>query len=425
MKNIEFFYDKYFSNAMISTYINVLLPLGFPSPRPVKFVPMKILFNENKITFESFKRSIGGFFKASKKGHEYLKFSTNKLSKLEKISNKTNRQKSSILKSRVFLYFCEFTPLSLNFLGEELGFSEEFLNLLQFHSKRTDYVRTITDIAYIHIYLPILGIYMFISVFLLYFNPPSLIHSFLVGNPFFYILYIPFLLLVSLIPALLFTRILFYYYERNFADSACVQEIIYILYDLLREDILTSSKRKSLLLARIEYLAQITTFIPHQYKFKAKTHHIWTDMHFELISFYIKEHGRWLISPSDNTLNDLRQDFKKLSDMFILGTYGEFNWNVIPNWNDILIKPKISWKKNIVDNLLRLLGIAIPLVLMGLYISLPEDLKGKLFPGVTVPSDNVAYVFFAWLLITIDLTLKLGVVESVIGFAKGLNSLSK
>jgi hypothetical protein len=56
---------------------------------------------------------------------------------------------------------------------------------------------------------------------------------------------------------------------------------------------------------------------------------------------------------------------------------------------------------------------------MGLYL-----LKPSLFPFITINADIIAFTFIAWLLLAIDTTLKLGVIDELISIAKGLKDLS-
>ncbi len=77
--------------------------------------------------------------------------------------------------------------------------------------------------------------------------------------------------------------------------------------------------------------------------------------------------------------------------------------------------------QKIQETLIRFFGILLPLIIMGLLM---------LFPGTfTNPNakilENLPYIFIAWLLVSLDITLKLGVIESLTKLITGLKDLSK
>jgi hypothetical protein len=204
--------------------------------------------------------------------------------------------------------------------------------------------------------------------------------------------------------------------EKIRAESICVREVLYILFELDKEDSLMKPINKSMLLYRMDYLSKINLILETRINSKSN---VWVDDHFKNIYEYIQERRRWVASPTKNTLNDLRRDFIFLGNIYVSGQYGEFKWE------NLSLKTKNSKESNKL-NLLKLsgrfLGISLPLLMMGLYLS-PST--SSWFHGINIPKNTVTYVFFAWFLISLDITLKLGIVESLVKFAQGLRELGK
>lgn len=443
MENLEFFYDSK-AKLMIDIYVSVLLKIGFPPPRPVKLKFSEKLLDsqyyedflteavEGKIPCCS--RFLHGRIKP------ILKQVLQVLKAWQSETNKTNN-----LWQRIYLLLCKLliliryesiylifvsigfiAPLSLVFLSKSLGFTDiKYQDSLSFHATRSDFMSRFVDLSWVFIYWTVFTFYVFYSTF---FVLPSLFGSISFSinmisiNFWLYLLQSLMYLILSLIPAILVTKILFIFYEKLFLETSCIQTIFYILFDLSREDILISSDRKKLLLCRVEHLSRLTLLIPQSYKIRSKFHQQWLENHFQSLSNYLQERVRWIAAPTENTLCQLRDEFYQIAHLYITGEYGLFDWDS----NIILEKSaKSGWQQNLVSVLIRLMGIVIPLGLMGTYIFVPTEIREKLFPGITIETNNVAYIFTAWLLITIDITLKLGVVESIIEVAKGLRDLSK
>ncbi len=93
-----------------------------------------------------------------------------------------------------------------------------------------------------------------------------------------------------------------------------------------------------------------------------------------------------MFTPTKNTLTILREDFINLANLYITGRYGDFDWSTV-NMSEFNV-PVPNRRKVLVDGFIRLLGIGIPLVVLGSYIFLPNELKDQFFSGVTIPRDN-------------------------------------
>ncbi len=206
-------------------------------------------------------------------------------------------------------------------------------------------------------------------------------------------------------------RIIRFTLNRMYADVFCVVSILHILIDLNQRDIFVVSENKMQLLTRINWLAKITLILAEKNKTLSSSDQTWVNNHFESMAVYILERGRWLIAPTECTIVDLKNDFNKLAKIFITGNYGDFEWIKKPEE----AQTKIDWKQRVLLEIPRISSIGIPFIL--------------LIPGVnkyffTANQQNIlSLVLVAWLLACIDITLKLGIIKSVIELMKGIKDL--
>ncbi len=255
MQNLSYFYDSYLTNVMVSVYTSILIPLGFPPPRPVKLVL------DPQLSYEDFSEMAQGIINLPK----------NLL--IKKIYNK---QKESFLLSLV--------PISLKFLGKSIGYDhDESQDYLKSHQLRFYLLRISTDISFLFIYLAILTltpIFLFIS-----FSKTWVLDNSQKLNLFWILIYTFSLIIIYVVPALLILRILFAITQRLLAESLCVQEVLHIVFDLSRDDVLTKPARKYLLLNRISYLSRLNILIARKYSGRTnKINQEWVEKHFKIIS---------------------------------------------------------------------------------------------------------------------------------------------
>ena len=199
-----------------------------------------------------------------------------------------------------------------------------------------------------------------------------------------------------------------------FVESLCVSTIIYVILDLCRDNILTRPDAKKLLLYRINYLAELTLALALRYTRGNTDNKDWVKEHFRQLQLYIRERERWIIAPTFGTLATLRKDFYQLAPIYIMGDFGTFKWQSPVNSE----KPEPNWKQRLAGGVVRFVGIIMPMGLMGAYLWQPS-----LFPFVHIDSNVVSLVFIAWLLLSIDITRKLGVVAELSKLAKGIKEL--
>jgi hypothetical protein len=202
---------------------------------------------------------------------------------------------------------------------------------------------------------------------------------------------------------------------RGFADSLCIQAIVYLILELSRDDVLSHPRKRRALIARTNDLARNTLLLSARHRSKSEANQNWLREHFKRMERYIRERERWAIVPTPTTLDDLRRDFYNMAGIYLSGDYGEFNWSEGPQ--PAQTEPT-NISERITQGLPRMLGIVLPLVLMLYFLW-----NRKALETLGIDPKVVALIFMAWLLLGIDATLKLGIVSGVINLAKEIKNL--
>jgi hypothetical protein len=217
---------------------------------------------------------------------------------------------------------------------------------------------------------------------------------------------------------LMYMRLLFRVVEYLIPETLCLMQIINLNVELTRDDVIYRRDVKSMILFRMDYLARVTMLIPWHYSIRKSSNQKWIEQHFQNIAYYIRERRRWLIAPNETTLDDLRRDFRKLAYYYLTGKYGAWEWQSFELTNEVVKQTRFQ---KIRGNLVRFFGITLPLLIMAFYILFPDK-----FPNPDAEIlKNLPYIFIAWLLVSLDITLKLGVIESLTKLITGLKDLSK
>lgn len=217
---------------------------------------------------------------------------------------------------------------------------------------------------------------------------------------------------------LIYFRLLFRILEYLIAETLCIIQIINLNIELTRDDAIYRRDVKSMVLFRMDYLARVTMLIPLHYGMGRSGNQKWIQQHFQNISYYIRERRRWLIAPNETTLDDLRRDFRKLAYYYLTGKYGAWEWQPVELPTEVVKQTRFQ---KVQGTLIRFVGIILPLLIMAFFILFP----GK-FPNLDPDIfKKLPYIFIAWLLVSLDITLKLGVIESLTKLITGLKDLSK
>jgi len=223
--------------------------------------------------------------------------------------------------------------------------------------------------------------------------------------------------LMSYVLALALSRMAVYYINRRFAPSLCVYAAYGIILDLSDDSALSSPSKKRRLQKRISQLARFTLLLRSRYASRDRLVDGWSNDHFQNISRIITERERWVIAPIAGTLGDLRIDFSKLIEIYLHGLYGE-HASLLPEppAEQEEVPQSLWWEK--VRRIPPLLGMLVPLILMGTYLWRPES-----FPLLDLDAETVALIFISWLLLSIDAVLDLGIVRNLVDLAKGIRGL--
>jgi hypothetical protein len=217
---------------------------------------------------------------------------------------------------------------------------------------------------------------------------------------------------------LIYLRLLFRIMEYLIPETLCIMQIINLNLELTRDDVIYRRDVKSMILFRMNYLARVTTLIPWHYGIGKPSNQKWMQQHFQNIAYYIRERRRWLITPTETTLEDIRRDFRELAYLYLTGLYGNWQWQSFELETEIIKQTRFQ---KIQGTLIRFVGIILPLLIMAFYILFPDK-----FPNADAEIlKNLPYIFIAWLLVSLDITLKLGVIESLTKLITGLKDLSK
>lgn len=216
----------------------------------------------------------------------------------------------------------------------------------------------------------------------------------------------------------MYMRLLFRIVEYLMPEILCIMQIINLNLELTRNDVIYRRELQSMILFRMDYLARVTMLIPWRYSMGRSSNQKWIQKHFQNISYYIRERRRWLIAPNETTLDDLRRDFRKLAYYYLTGKYGAWEWQSFELPTEVIKQTRFQ---KVQGTLIRFFGIALPLLIMAFYIVFPDKFPN---PNAEV-LKNLPYIFIAWLLVSLDITLKLGVIESLTKLITGLKDLSK
>ncbi len=222
------------------------------------------------------------------------------------------------------------------------------------------------------------------------------------------------IVIVSLIVMNLFQNIYNYITRSRFADAFSLLSILYLLIELYHDDVLLDPRKKISLQLRINNLSRNISFLQNRYASKNKSNQDWSKEHFHRLSNFVNEREKWVISPNESTLDDLRTDFYLIAKILASGNYGEFKWEYA---GEIKVNEQVDSKNSYKIFVLKFVGLVLPLLTLLFLIFYPQYLPN----GVDV--NLVTLIFISWLLITIDSLLKLGVIAGIVNLAKEIKNL--
>lgn len=194
-------------------------------------------------------------------------------------------------------------------------------------------------------------------------------------------------------------------------ESIVIDQIIYLLVYISRDNVLQEMGKKKILLLKLDRLANSILGIARTYGNYLPSNKNRYMEHFLQISTFVRERAKLVILSKEDTLEQIRTDLYNLSVILISGNYGNFE----SNDQELSISiPKSSSPKTVI----KILGFLMPIILMGLYIT-----HSELFPIPNLDKTVVEVFFISWVLITIDNVLELGAIENIVKIAKALREL--
>lgn len=201
--------------------------------------------------------------------------------------------------------------------------------------------------------------------------------------------------------------------DRRFADSLILVSSLYLVIDLQRHNNLSDPVSKRDILFRIRVLRRNVLLLTQTFADTTVGDNQESVNQLRSIEAYIREREDWVITPKKNTLELLRKDFEKLAILLINGQYGEFKSTTKDDPNKV-VSPPLTFT----DKLLRTIGFVLPyLLLLVLYLQ-PEYIK-----NIGVDINTAFLVAISWILLTIDVGLKLGLVAQFTGLVKTVREL--
>lgn len=201
--------------------------------------------------------------------------------------------------------------------------------------------------------------------------------------------------------------------NRYYGNTLVVVSAIFFMVDLLRKEALTSFSNRRHLQSQLHALGQYALQLAYQFKSESPEDQLWIYSHFKGLERYVREHERLIVAPKPDSLEILRRDFYLLMKILITGNYGEFAYDYQSASESAT--PKSNRTLRVI---LGFVGFLIPSFVLYMLYSYPQRIVDM---GINV--NTVTMVSLAWLLLTIDATLKLGIVERITGLAKTIRDL--
>lgn len=203
--------------------------------------------------------------------------------------------------------------------------------------------------------------------------------------------------------------------DKHYADSLCVLTSFFVACEMTRDDVLLYPERRRSLLHRIDTLARLTRLLSVKFPGGCESTRAWSWEHFKNLEMYVRGHEREVIAPTKNTISNLREKMAELIELYIFGQYGNDVWKGSTLNLSLAQETEVSRRVSYIQ---RILGPMIPgalLIVMGLF---PDFIN---FLGIE--KNTLFLIVVTWLIIALDASLGLGVIEKVVKTAKEIREL--
>ena len=219
--------------------------------------------------------------------------------------------------------------------------------------------------------------------------------------------------ILGILLAVLSARIASLLLDKGFADSLILASSLYLVIDLQKYDKLSNPDFKRSILERIRILIRNIILLSQTFVDSNLEGNKEAISQLRSIEAFIHERENWVITPKKNSLELLRKDFDKLALILISGQYGEFK-----SKKKIMVREVAPTPPTFTDKILQAIFFLFPYGLILVLYFKPEFIS-----NLGLNYTTVFLVIIAWILLTIDIRLKLGFVERVAGLAKTMKEL--
>ena len=296
---------------------------------------------------------------------------------------------------------------SYNELGRAISFDDKTNTFIPFHKKRLALYDFLQVFAYIFVFL-ILAIFLFFAMAISFaalnvsFTSQGVLENSLLFG----------LLIIIAVFAL---RIAVIFVDKHYADTLSAISSIYLLIELAQDDVITDPEKRRELLNRVRILERNIQLLPLCFSSGSSQNDLWIYSYFKKIENYVREREKWVVASTEKTLKTLREDFSTLAEIMVSGNYGEFipkeqERDEEPDQN-LPTSPKYT-------SLLRLLATILPFILLIAIFIFPNAIN-----ALGIDNNIVALFLLAWLLLAIDSSLRLGILDNATTIIKTLREL--
>jgi hypothetical protein len=205
--------------------------------------------------------------------------------------------------------------------------------------------------------------------------------------------------------------------DRFFSEGICLETLFYILFTLSQDEVLTLPTKKRRFIVLVNHLVKHINLLASVY-LKKTSNEKRIESRFLNITQLIEELECKAIMPTDTTINELRQEFYKIAQIFFSGNYGEF----VDTQLNVIEKPSSTVQpesKNLRKMLSKFVGFVLPVLLLGTLLLMPN-----LASDIGIKKDAITITLLVWLLLSIDSFFELGIVSGLARLAKDIKDLS-
>gem|GEM_PF-2879709 len=310
---------------------------------------------------------------------------------------------------------------SLQVLGQMAGFSDEISQkVLGIHQRRLTLRAVLFGLSAVLLYFAFVGVIALVFVGLIGLvdmtdsqtEPQRWVGVVVVGLSVIILL----LYIIGLMSfAKIFIKLVGVLIDRRFADTLCVATVLYLRFDLVRDHVLKIPHHRTVILNRFRGLANWTLLLSLRYRGSSSGIQEKAARHFQMLERYVRDREHWAIVPAEHTLADLRKDMMDLAPIYLTQEFGRFSWNPTDAASPIEQPPR---RTRVAHTIGRIAAFTLPLLIMWCLLRYAEQLHIDKEAGKILP-----FVFIAWLLLTLDSALRLGVLAGVVNLAKGIKEL--